>query len=246
MTNGTGSGLSALVQNYPKSTLSLMMALAVLVLVMIFEPLSSTDGTLLDNLADVGYARGVITFIFAIGTIGIAMILTIAALQGDQDAAARFTRGKEIFTILVGIFGTIIGFYFGTVQATGAEEADLGITKVAVSSRGEGPAQELKIEAKIEGGSPPYKYTISFDPKSAADVIEGASDDGGISASIPLSAASSSVTVTITASDADERRAERSERFNIAPVPQSDTPTRDEAPTARTLGLGKSAAATSV
>lgn len=75
-------------------------------------------GTVLKELRDVAYARGLITFIFSLGTIGIGVILTIAALEKGQDAGAAFTRGKEIFTILVGILGTIVGFYFGSSLET--------------------------------------------------------------------------------------------------------------------------------
>ncbi len=75
------------------------------------------DDDFLRNLQQPSYARGLITFVFTMGTLGIGVILTAAALSPGEEAGKSFTRGKEIFTVLVGILGTIIGFYFGTGTA---------------------------------------------------------------------------------------------------------------------------------
>ena len=40
------------------------------------------------------------------------MILALSAISKDGDDE-KFRRGKDILTILVGILGTIIGYYFG-------------------------------------------------------------------------------------------------------------------------------------
>ncbi len=82
----------------------------------------SKPGSLLAGLSETDYARGLITFLFSLGTIGIGIILTLAAFRPGPDAAQAFTRGKEIFTILVGILGTIVGFYFGTGAGEGEEQ----------------------------------------------------------------------------------------------------------------------------
>lgn len=70
------------------------------------------QSTILQDLADPSIARGLITILIAIATVWIAMILALSAISKDGDDE-KFSRGKDILTILVGILGTIIGYYFG-------------------------------------------------------------------------------------------------------------------------------------
>jgi hypothetical protein len=77
------------------------------------------------QIQDVEFARGMISLLFGVGTIVIALILTLAAIfQDDVPAEDRFKSGKEILTILIGVFGTIIGFYFGSLNSQGAKSPD--------------------------------------------------------------------------------------------------------------------------
>ncbi len=62
-------------------------------------------------------ARILITFLVAVGTIAIAF-LTILTAMVIREYKERFALAKEVLTILVGILGTIVGFYFGTAKAT--------------------------------------------------------------------------------------------------------------------------------
>lgn len=76
----------------------------------------------LGQLADEGTARGLITFVFAVGVMSLALILTVAHLTSRGDDGGRFDRVKEVFTSLVAILGTILGFYFGAATQEDAQE----------------------------------------------------------------------------------------------------------------------------
>jgi len=74
--------------------------------------------TFVSSLANEKYSRGLITFLFAFGTISMMVIIGIAALWADFDQIEkRIGLAKDILMLLIGILGTILGFYFGTAQA---------------------------------------------------------------------------------------------------------------------------------
>lgn len=68
------------------------------------------------DMADPATARGLITFLFAFGTISIALLIAAASywVSDSEQLKARFGYAKDILMVLIGILGTIIGFYFGT------------------------------------------------------------------------------------------------------------------------------------
>jgi hypothetical protein len=70
---------------------------------------------LLQSLAEQGVARGLITFLIAITTVGIAIMLVLSTIVSEEtaDAEKRFDNGKQVLTALIGVLGTIVGFYFG-------------------------------------------------------------------------------------------------------------------------------------
>jgi len=49
--------------------------------------------------------------------------LAVGALVG-QHSVEEFAKAKEILTVLIGVFGTILGFYFGTA-AGGGQKLDV-------------------------------------------------------------------------------------------------------------------------
>lgn len=60
-------------------------------------------------------ARSLITYLVAVITIVIALILTLMAFFSTlPDLKERFALGKEVLTILIGVLGTIVGFYYGS------------------------------------------------------------------------------------------------------------------------------------
>ncbi len=74
-------------------------------------------------------ARGLITFSVAIVTVAIALMMVFYVIFGpvktDNDASpedrmndftTRFTSGKDVLMVFVGILGTIMGFYYGNTD----------------------------------------------------------------------------------------------------------------------------------
>jgi hypothetical protein len=111
---------------------------------------------LIDKLASPGSARGLITFLFSFITIAVILIVIIALLwmDKDEDLDNRFTKAKDIIAILVGILGTIVGFYFGSNPngsplAVVTQPAALSSTNATAASRtgSAAPAGAASIES---------------------------------------------------------------------------------------------------
>jgi hypothetical protein len=69
-------------------------------------------------MAKVDQARGLITFLFAFATIAIMLLVAITTFWMNKDEVQlRFDKAKDLLTILIGVMGTILGFYFGTINS---------------------------------------------------------------------------------------------------------------------------------
>lgn len=78
------------------------------------------DVAFLTTMADARHARGLITFLFAFSAIAIIILIAIAVFWVDTgELRERFTYAKDIVTIIIGVLGTILGFYFGSLTNEG-------------------------------------------------------------------------------------------------------------------------------
>jgi hypothetical protein len=81
------------------------------------------DEAFLQSLAQPQNARALITFLFAFSSIAMFLLVMIALFWMEKDEVeARFGYAKDLLTIVVGILGTILGFYFGSLAGEDAEQ----------------------------------------------------------------------------------------------------------------------------
>jgi len=141
------------------------------------------DPNLLAQLRDVATARGTITFLFSLGTIVLALLLLFSALYSNddrEDRKERFTQGKEVLTILIGILGTIVGFYFGSEKAETSQQKQFSVAQVELTESTPKPGGTTDIVTYVEGGEPPYRFTVDFPDDTNITDITGQKDKDGL------------------------------------------------------------------
>ncbi|MBC8877278.1 MAG: hypothetical protein H8E44_48235 [Planctomycetes bacterium] len=175
------------------------------------------------NIGEMQHARGVITVIFSVGTISIALILVMAVLfskwsgRGGQDLTDRFDSAKQVLTMLLGILGTIVGFYFGSTTDDAAP--GFSITDVSVSDLTPEAGTSFTLTATLEDGKPPFGYSVKFDATGSdgaeindlhiKDIIEGPTDIRSFQHEVSLENVTGvmnlGITLTVTDDNGDER-----------------------------------------
>jgi len=134
----------------------------------------------LPTLANKEVARGLITFLIAITTVGIAVILALSTviLKGGEEDDKRFDRGKQVLSTLIGLLGTIVGFYYGaTIES---KDQPLVAPTVVTTTLPDGLVnQAYKGAVTASGGKVPLTWSVepklpealALDPNTG--VIEG-------------------------------------------------------------------------
>lgn len=152
---------------------------------------------LFESLRNTETARGLITFLVAITTVAIAIILSLfAVVSSGPDYKERFSLGKEILTLLIGVLGTILGFYFGLAgdgkdrdvsKSVAVTAQALQIPQPYVSGEIISKGKPLKVMTFVSGGQPPYQYAItSYPPDAIQPIKEKKSETGLIDADLTL------------------------------------------------------------
>jgi hypothetical protein len=166
-----------------------------------------TNKPAIDRLADPAYARGVITWMISLATIGIAFVLIYQAFFSVESSDDRFRRAREIFTGLMGVLGTIVGFYFGSTEPAA------GRLRLAV-----GQVLDRRVLTFVSGGEAPYRYTLTY--KNAVPAAK-VSQDGWIIDTLPAAPeAGSKITITVT----DSKKQEATADIIVPGTPPTQTP----------------------
>ena len=101
-------------------------AIAIMTVVFIVYTISGARAVL-NSLADEKSARGLITFLITLGTVAVAIILALASIISAPAVLKDcFALGREVLSILIGVLGTVVGFYFDWRNAAKLE----GITGI--------------------------------------------------------------------------------------------------------------------
>jgi hypothetical protein len=148
-----------------------VLIIASLFLPFVIRVFDTRQTTLLEELSSIGVARGLITFLIAVSTVGIALIVTVFAVStSDTRAEKNVAMAKEILSPLIGVLGAIVGFYFGSTANLSSQQLstaptqviEMRIAQATLEPAFANPGEKFKITAQISGGKPPYDYSISF------------------------------------------------------------------------------------
>jgi hypothetical protein len=188
------------------------------VFVLVGAAIFGLDKGVLVSMGRPEFARGLITYLFALVTIGTAVVLVVSVLGGAATAEMeeKFQRGKEILALLLGVFGTIVGYYFGAEKAAGGAATDLNVTAPLLAKTHAVSGESISIIAAVSGGTPPYSYSVEVGKKV---VIEEQSLTGTwIQRNIDVPAVDKDTTlaVTVRVSDSAGRRQAVATRLEIA------------------------------
>lgn len=170
---GPGSSVDLEVSSGPEQTwtqyipTALLGILVLLLLAGIIYAVIEPSGVIPGRLRDRDAARGLITFVIAIATVGIAIILAISTLilsEGDAGDK-RFDRGKQVLSVLIGVLGTIVGFYFGsegTKQTTATELTQTSAAKITTTTLPDDAVNKTYPSTILQatGLTPPLKWSV--------------------------------------------------------------------------------------
>jgi hypothetical protein len=204
-----------------ESTTSIFAVLGGFILVAlssVFAYSIATGGSdLIQELAKFDVARGVITFLIAFSTVSIALVLVISTvvLQDSAENEKRFDRGKQVLTVLIGVLGTIVGFYFAS-DSKGANSPTITSSSIPSATAGS-PYKDVTLTEN--GGTAPFKWTVK--PELPKDI--GLSEAGVISGT-PAKVASDS-TFTFTVLDANSKSDSKTLHFEVKATESAPTPT---------------------
>lgn len=137
-------------------------------------------GTLLRELSNFEVARGLITFLVAVTTVGIALILTVyVVVTLESGADKKFALGKEVLTGLIGVLGTIVGFYFGSNTSGAPQPSPPPQQQVVMLKEFKIDPAEIKagdsfnISATTGGVKGEVEYVMTFKPDTVSKEVVG-------------------------------------------------------------------------
>ncbi len=113
--------------------------------------MSYADSVGFSKIATIEGTRPLLVIAAIISTIAFGGALLIGSLFSSEGSFEdRFRHSREIFLVFSGIFGTVIGFYFGAGESKGTQ---IGIDALL---------EDSTVVAYATGGTPPYKINVTY------------------------------------------------------------------------------------
>ncbi|MFI3219624.1 MAG: hypothetical protein QX189_10960 [Methylococcales bacterium] len=143
---------------------------------------------------------------------------TTSSPEEKAEADNQYRRAREIFASLMGILGTIVGFYFGSAEKV---TPLLNVADIQVIDK--------TVVSNVTGGTEPYRYTItpSSDAKDVKDgklnpILDKISPDGWIKELYPEKPKSGTLTIVVT--DSKNASASKIKEIKVTDeVPKNET-----------------------
>lgn len=201
-------------------------AFAIAVFVLLVTGITNTG--FFSSLAQVDQARGLITFLIAIIAGSVILLTAINIFLADGASFAnRFSAAKDLVTIVMGVLGTILGFYFGSSTGDRAMSiADVRPANYSVVS----PGDRIEISANVRGGTGPFKYDVLLSDAAGNPVMGGVTNQSTEadairqSITVPSVAKTSTITASLLVRDSRGLQARGSTFLTINPKDASGIP----------------------
>ncbi len=163
-------------------------ALSLIAIGLIFFLYKGLGGISTIDLSNDLAARGLITRLVTVSTMMIAILLVSAVIFGDgENIKDRFALGKEVFTVLISVLGTVIGFYYGsTLKAPITPSSNIQMATVKITPEQPQAGTPVNFTTLVTGGEKPYLYSIKFYKDVIQPVVNQPSNDGKISQDISI------------------------------------------------------------
>jgi hypothetical protein len=182
-------------------------------------------GRVLTRMGDHEFARGLITYLFAVTTIGTAVVLLLSALMGKLVVDEAFQRGKEILALLLGVFGTIVGFYFGSeAHADVAGRGLLSLSQPLLSQTTAISGGSVHVTAFVSGGTPPYSYGVVAGNSTDITYQNPVETTGWIVEDVPVAESNTAKAVRMRLGVTDSTASTVIKEFVITVTPPSGNP----------------------
>jgi hypothetical protein len=204
----------------PASVVALLILVGVLFLIGM-AILDLDKGRVLIGMGKASFARGLIAWLFAVVTIGTAILLVLSALLGTKQET--FDNGKEVLSLLLGVFGTIVGFYFASELGRDVE-ANLAVSSIMTNVQEVRPGGSVIATAFVRGGTAPYRFAVVADKDPLpAEYPELVRLDGWIvtQVSIPSSTSMGVRTLTVGVQDVAGEKVAAQTFVAVTPEPKS-------------------------